>query len=91
MSEYLTVKEAAAVFSGRVRSVKAMRRLVDLRVVRHFRVGGRIMFDRAHLAADLAALEVAVDNEAVRREVQARADRRAKIHFEHPRLAQVLA
>ena len=91
MSEYLTVKEAAAAFNGRVRSVKAMRRLVELRVVRHFRVGGRIMFDRAHLAADLAALEVGVDAEAVRREVQARAERRAKIHFEHPRLAQVLA
>lgn len=91
MSEYLTVKEAAAVFSGRVRSVKAMRRLVDLRVVRHFRVGGRIMFDRAHLDADLDALEVAVDKEAVAREVQARAERRAKIHFENSRLAGILA
>lgn len=90
MSEYLTVKEAVEAFPV-LRGERVLRGLVRRRLVRHIRMDWRIMFNREHLAADLAALEVAVDNEAVAREARMRAAARENIHFEHPRLAQVLA
>ena len=88
--EFLTLREAVEAFPV-LRGERVLRGLVRKRLVRHIRVDWRIMFNREHLAADLAALEVGVDAEAVRQEVRMRAERRAKIHFEHPRLAQVLA
>lgn len=88
--DFLTLREAVEAFPV-LRGERVLRGLVRRRLVRHIRMDWRIMFNRAHLAADLAALEVGVDAEAVRREVQARAERRAKIHFENSRLARILA
>lgn len=88
--EFLTLREAVEAFPV-LRGERVLRGLVRKRLVRHIRVDWRIMFNREHLAADLAALEVAVDAEAVAREARKRAEARANIHFEHPRLAQVLA
>lgn len=88
--DFLTLREAVEAFPV-LRGERVLRGLVRRRLVRHIRMDWRIMFNREHLAADLAALEVAVDNEAVAREARMRAAARENIHFEHPRLAQVLA
>lgn len=89
-ADFLTLREAVEAFPV-LRGERVLRGLVRRRLVRHIRMDWRIMFNREHLAADLAALEVAVDNEAVAREARMRAAARENIHFEHPRLAQVLA
>ena len=56
--DFLTVREAREAFSTLLRSEKTLRRLAKAERVRWWRVGGRILFSRAQLAADLAAMEV---------------------------------
>lgn len=57
-NDFLTVKEARAAFSTLLRSEKALRRLVDQGRVHVYRVGKRMLFDRARLSRELERLLV---------------------------------
>lgn len=56
-NDFLTVREAAAAFRSLLRSEGVLRRMVAAGKVRVWRPAGRLMFSRAQLAEDLAALE----------------------------------
>lgn len=55
--DFMTVKQAQLAFPTLLLSERTVRRLVEQKKVRHWRVGGRVMLSRAQLEEDLAGME----------------------------------
>lgn len=90
-NDFLTVREAHEAFSTLVRSEKALRRLVEDGKVHVYRVGKRMLFDRARLGRELGALLVeptAVGGARVATEVRPAPGADG---WCHPRLGKILA
>lgn len=57
-NDFLTVREACEAMPSLLRSESALRRLVEARKVRSWRIGGKVLLSRRELTEDLEACRV---------------------------------